>query len=226
MFPKKGNLFPEGNDRENDGLDYAPMIATALQLDLGHSHRATKTVMQWTGASERTVKHWLAGHHGPSGGYLIVLMSKSEAVYETVLAAAGRRNTVAARIRAAHEMMVEAMAMVEREGSAPAQPHSTKADQHGARKENRSDDRELDSTNDRTNVPDVVLSGRPPDSFNRRQRWYLQALAEGNRITTADLQQHWSVSEKTARRDLTVLKQRGNIEYVGPAKTGRYRLTN
>lgn len=31
----------------------------ALQKELGQSHRAIKTVMGWTGASERSVKNWI-----------------------------------------------------------------------------------------------------------------------------------------------------------------------
>lgn len=110
MFPKTGNVFPGGNDRESSSTNYAAMIATALRTELGDSHRATKTVMRWTGASERTVKHWLAGLHGPGGPYLIVLMRQSQAVFESVLTAADRRDAfVAARMLAAHGSMVEAM---------------------------------------------------------------------------------------------------------------------
>jgi len=30
MFPKKGKVFPEGNDRENDTTTYPELIAGAL----------------------------------------------------------------------------------------------------------------------------------------------------------------------------------------------------
>jgi DeoR/GlpR family transcriptional regulator of sugar metabolism len=33
------------------------------------------------------------------------------------------------------------------------------------------------------------------------------------------------VSEKTARRDMAALKTRGMIEFVGPLRTGGYRLS-
>src|SRR3546814_16509355 len=78
MFPKKGNFSLSGHDRENGSTRYAVMIAQALRGELGSSHRATKTLMRWTGASERTAKHWLAGHHGPGGGHLIALLRESE----------------------------------------------------------------------------------------------------------------------------------------------------
>jgi hypothetical protein len=40
-------------------------IAYALRNQLGTTHQATKIVMGWTGAGERTVKNWLAGISGP-----------------------------------------------------------------------------------------------------------------------------------------------------------------
>lgn len=43
-----------------------------------------------TGASERTVKHWFAGTHGPSGQNLIALARHSDAVLMYILVAANR----------------------------------------------------------------------------------------------------------------------------------------
>ena len=222
MFPKKGNFFPGGNDRENGSTDYASMIAEALRTELGNSHRATKTVMRWTGATERTVKHWLAGHHGPGGKYLIVLMRKSEAVYEAVLTAADRRDAVvAARMLAAQRTMVEVMALVQRERSGLTEASSRGFDQHGARAGKGPDDRKNDPTNDRNRSPAGPL---PDDGLNPRQRWYLEALAAGKAVRADHLRRRWGVSEKTARRDVAALKERGMIEFVGPLRTGRYRL--
>jgi hypothetical protein len=226
MFPKKGNFFPGGNDRENGSTNYAAMVATALRTELGNSHRATKTVMRWTGASERTVKHWLAGHHGPGGEYLIVLMRESETVYEAVLSAAGRRDAVvAARMLAAHGAMVEVMALVQREMSRPADASAMGADQHDGRPARGSDDRKNDPINDPINHrKSDPASASPEDGLNPRQRWYREALAAGRAVRAGDLQRRWDVSEKTARRDLAALKERGMIEFVGPHRTGRYRL--
>ena len=61
-----------------------------LRQELGGTHRAIKTVMGWTNASERTVKHWFAGTHGPSGHHLIAIISNSDAVLKYVLLAAHR----------------------------------------------------------------------------------------------------------------------------------------
>lgn len=71
-------------------LDYRLEIAAALKRELGGSHQAIKASMNWTGASERTAKNWLAGAHGPAGEHLIELMRHSNEVAETVLALCGR----------------------------------------------------------------------------------------------------------------------------------------
>jgi hypothetical protein len=60
MIPKKGKVFPNRDDRGHSDIDYATAIAAALRDDLGGTHQATKTVMRWTGASERTVKNWFS----------------------------------------------------------------------------------------------------------------------------------------------------------------------
>src|SRR5512138_2220108 len=96
MFPKTGKGFPNGIDRDHDGYAYADLVADALRRELGTTHRAAKTLMRWTGASERTVKHWLHATHGPDGAYLIALMRESEAVFDAVLRAAERSDAVVA----------------------------------------------------------------------------------------------------------------------------------
>lgn len=53
IFLKKGKDFPEAKG----GAVYAMVIAAALRQELGGMHRTVKTVIGWTGASERTVKN-------------------------------------------------------------------------------------------------------------------------------------------------------------------------
>ena len=85
MFPKTGNKLPVGPER-----DYAVVIGAALRSELSNSHRAAKTVMRWTNASERSAKNWLAGKRGPSGWRLIMLVRRSDAVVLAVLSLAER----------------------------------------------------------------------------------------------------------------------------------------
>lgn len=70
--------------------DFAGLIAVALRSELGPTHQAIKTAMNWTGASERTVKHWFAGTHGPSGEHLVGLVCHSNMVLQTFLLMAER----------------------------------------------------------------------------------------------------------------------------------------
>lgn len=221
MFPKTGKVFPQGNDLENDTTTYPELISGALRSELGDSHRAAKTVMRWTGASERTAKHWLAGHHGPGGDYLVVLMEKSDAVFEVVLEAAGRQAAViGARMLAAHGAMAEVIAMVERERTGPAGETSDARDQTAQALAGA----DVPKTA-RLNVPEnVPVNPSLADGFNVRQRWFVAALEAGRDVAALDLARRWGVSEKTARRDIVALRRRGVIEFVGSFRSGRYQL--
>lgn len=50
--------------------------------------------MAWTGASERTVKGWLAGSRGPTGMHLEGLIRSSEAIYRDLMIRMGRTPVV------------------------------------------------------------------------------------------------------------------------------------
>jgi hypothetical protein len=95
MFPKKGKEFPRSAKRIAPG-DFAKAISTALREELGSSHLAAKTVMRWTGASERTAKNWLAGACGPSGCNLLQLAREPDVIMATLLVLAGRELNVSA----------------------------------------------------------------------------------------------------------------------------------
>lgn len=73
-----------------DQIAYRTAVAAALRAELGPTHQAIKTVMRWTGASERTVKYWLSGERGPSGEHLIRLARHSDAVLIIILSMAER----------------------------------------------------------------------------------------------------------------------------------------
>ena len=100
--PPKGNVLPKlGKElpmtRRSSSIGYAAAIAEALTTELRGSNRAIKTVMRWTGASERTVKGWLSGTTGPSGEHLIALLQNSDTLLEQVMRLAGRGSLIEAR---------------------------------------------------------------------------------------------------------------------------------
>lgn len=93
MRIKMGTSVPKMGTTVHPDADqaaYRRAIADALRRELGLTHQAIKTVMRWTGASERTAKYWLSGERGPSGEHLIQLAQHSDAVLITILTMAGR----------------------------------------------------------------------------------------------------------------------------------------
>lgn len=89
MLPKTGRKLHAAADKVH-ATRFALIVAGALRAELGETHRAIKTVMRWTGASERTVKHWFAGTHGPSGSHLTALARHSDSVLSEFLLLADR----------------------------------------------------------------------------------------------------------------------------------------
>ena len=59
---------------------------------------------------------------------------------------------------------------------------------------------------------------------NERQQWFLNQRGAGSKVKAADVAARWSITEKTAKRDISTLKKHGIIEFVGPPKTGSYRI--
>jgi hypothetical protein len=97
MLPKRGKILPERGADDCDEATYAAVIGAALREELGDTHRSVKTVMRWTGASERTVKNWFAGTCGPSGKHLIAIVRHSDAVFASIMLLAERDQVVAAQ---------------------------------------------------------------------------------------------------------------------------------
>lgn len=94
MLPEKGRRLHKGAQDNGIDIEFSHAIATALKVELGSTHQAVKTVMRWSGAGERTVKHWFAGTHGPSGKHLVALMRHSDTVLTAVLRMADREPAI------------------------------------------------------------------------------------------------------------------------------------
>lgn len=72
--------------------ELAMNIGLALMDELGATRRATKTVMRWTGVSDRTARIWLHGQASPSGANLISLAAESPAVMKLLLQLTGNED--------------------------------------------------------------------------------------------------------------------------------------
>lgn len=94
MLHKKGNSFHREDKGRVSASEYREAISAALSLELGGAGRAAKDTMKWTGASERTAKHWISGTYGPTAEHLIELMRHSDIVLAAVLELAGRNKTM------------------------------------------------------------------------------------------------------------------------------------
>ena len=85
MLPKRGRRLPTWKGALAGRQDYAETIADLLRREHGGSHRAVKQIMSMTDASERTVKHWMAGQHGPDTVFFLRLLTNSPVIRAFVL---------------------------------------------------------------------------------------------------------------------------------------------
>lgn len=115
MLPKKGKSFPRNGSQIAERPRLAIEIGKALRAELGGTHQTVKTIMRWTCASERTIKNWLDGSHGPSGEHLIEVIRHSDAVYFLVLRLAGREHALAmVRVAELRARLAAALAEIDR----------------------------------------------------------------------------------------------------------------
>lgn len=111
MVRKSGTTVPPNGAEFR--REYMLAVARALQTELGQSARATKTIMRWTGASERAAKYWLSGSRAPSGPQLILLAKNSDSILHEFLRMANRDLfEVSIELEAAETALARASAIV------------------------------------------------------------------------------------------------------------------
>jgi len=103
MVPKTGNTLPKMPSE----LEFAEAIGAALRKELGSSRRATKSIMTWTGVTDRTARAWLHGLHSPGGLHLVALSANSRHVMELLLSLAGQRQCLVSLDLVAAEQELE-----------------------------------------------------------------------------------------------------------------------
>lgn len=119
--PNTGNNLPPSLEALDTAGGYAAAIGEALRRGTGRGREAAKRLERWTGASNRTVRGWLAGTRGPSGEHLIILASHSDEVLGAVLRLVTRcGNGKAADLAVARRLMVAALAALDAADSRPA----------------------------------------------------------------------------------------------------------
>lgn len=65
-------------------------LAEALRAEFENRSNAAKTLMRWTGVSNRGARYWLSGERCPNGWQLILLARHSDAVLRAILQMCGR----------------------------------------------------------------------------------------------------------------------------------------
>lgn len=206
MLQKKGRRLPVWKGVLGGREVYAQTIAELLRKEHGESHRAVKQLMRQTDASERTVKHWLSGQHGPDTLYFLRLVTSSPVIRAFVLGlieGPASRRTPDPVDRYSLATAQDAYAT----GEAALSPSN---------RGNRQNDPENDPYRDLINDPETV-------ELNERQHWFLTRISEGGRCGATEIVATWKVSLKTARRDIHGLQQTNLLVYVGSRRKGRYR---
>jgi len=66
--------------------------------------------------------------------------------------------------------------------------------------------------------------GQSGDIFNERQTWFISELKAGRTPQRTGIEEKFACSDKTAKRDLTSLRDSGTIEFVPLPRPGHYRL--
>lgn len=206
MLPNKGRKLPVWTGVLSGREIYAHTIAELLRKEHGNSHRVIKQLMIQTEASERTVKHWLSGQHGPDALHFLRLVASSPVIRAFVLG------------------LIESPSSIL--SSAPVDRHSLAAarEAYVAGEAAFSSNAHASRDNDPNYGPyRGPISGPEPAELNERQHWFLARIVEGGRCGAREIMIAWQISLKTARRDISGLRQARLLEYVGSRRKGKYR---
>lgn len=112
MFPKSGSWLPKTPVMPTEAA-LATTIGVALRGELGTSRRASKTIMAWTGVSDRTARTWLQGRGCPSGLHLLTLSATCPSVLKAFLTLAGHEDVdLALKLMAVEVALENALASV------------------------------------------------------------------------------------------------------------------
>ena len=114
MVPKSGSRLPKTLISLTDA-ELAELIGTALRDELGASRRAAKTIIAWTGVSDRTARAWLNGRTSPSSLHLLAMAAHCKSVMATVLRLTGHEQVaVEIDLQAFEEGLEQTLAVVRR----------------------------------------------------------------------------------------------------------------
>jgi len=70
----------------------------------------------------------------------------------------------------------------------------------------------------------VVVDSLISSKLNQRQLWFLGSLQQGYNVKVEDIVTVWKITCRTARRDITGLKDTWLIRFAGARRNGHYEL--
>lgn len=109
---KRGKSFPSGGDYGGTAL--ADAMSEALRAEFGLAPSSVKHVARLTHSNERAVRNWFDAKNGPSGENLVCLIQHSDAVFNTVLALAGRAPSLSeGSLASAREHLLSALKAID-----------------------------------------------------------------------------------------------------------------
>ncbi|MBP85193.1 MAG: hypothetical protein CMJ64_00490 [Planctomycetaceae bacterium] len=86
------------------------------------------------------------------------------------------------------------------------------------------DEPDPDTNHDTGNDTNRATDDTNDTDLNERQQWVVGQLANGVELRVNAVVTRFGCATATAKRDLAKLKQASRIEFVGPSRTGHYRL--
>lgn len=196
-FSKMDQVFPSKLGRLSE-TEFAEIVAHALRHDFGETPSAIKHIGKLTGANLRTIKNWYKAGNMPSSVHLLLLGKSSSTLLKFILEQLGGGD-----LRDAFELL---------------NGHMT-----GTKGELKfSSDGGIYSDNFVT--INVIVETSDIYDLNQRQLWFLGQLQKDLKLKAEDISEIWKVTLRTAKRDVAVLIEKKIICFMGPKKTGCYKI--
>lgn len=174
-------------------------LMDALRREHAGSPSLAKQVARTTDISTATIHHWMRNAYLPRTADLLKLMAHYPEVLRIVMTCIGLSELwdIAEQENLFHRIQQRRQAgsvpQLAR-GDIPLAPHVT---------------------------PDNIHLAQKP-AWNMRQTWFMQQVAVRHSCTSKDIELHWRVTRRTAKRDIAVLVAEGAIRFIRSGRSGYY----
>lgn len=191
---KKYQEFPKKINDET----VAKAVANALRQAHENTPSSIKKIGRVTGANLRTVGNWYRGQNAPKSTHLLLLAKHYPAVLQALLTLLD--------LDAFWRLYQQQKSTGEKMLSTPESPDA------------------LTIYTSKFVPINVSLDPEISVSLNQRQLWFLGQLQQGLPKKADDIAQVWSVTSKTAKRDVAGLVRAGLVKFLGANRNGVYMV--